>query len=63
MAADAFRDSPSSDEGVDVAESEWQRQNFSPNRKHLKPVVIDASYRVGRRIGKGNFGEVRVGKL
>ena len=31
-------------------------------KRHSKPFVIDADYRVGKRIGRGNFGEVRLGK-
>lgn len=30
--------------------------------KSSKTIIVDAHYRVGKRIGKGNFGEVRIGK-
>lgn len=30
--------------------------------KSSKTILVDAHYRVGKRIGKGNFGEVRIGK-
>ena len=38
------------------------RTSTAQQRKPSRPVVIDANYRVGRRIGRGNFGEVRLGK-
>jgi hypothetical protein len=31
--------------------------------KYYKQIVLDADFRVGRRIGRGNFGEVRLGIL
>lgn len=27
-----------------------------------KTILVDAHYKLGKKIGKGNFGEVRIGK-
>jgi len=30
--------------------------------KNSKTILVDTHYRLGKKIGKGNFGEVRIGK-
>jgi len=30
--------------------------------KTSKTILVDSRYKLGKRIGKGNFGEVRIGK-
>eukprot|EP00102_Acyrthosiphon_pisum_P006496 XP_001952617.3 PREDICTED: casein kinase I-like [Acyrthosiphon pisum] len=41
-----------------------QRPNLAPKTpvKNSKTILVDARYKLGKRIGKGNFGEVRIGK-
>jgi hypothetical protein len=63
MATDVFKAGPPDSDVVNTTDDEFQRRSSLSSRKHIKPVVIDASYRVGKRIGKGNFGEVRLGEI
>jgi len=30
--------------------------------RRSKTILVDAHYKLGKKIGKGNFGEVRIGK-
>jgi len=41
-----------------------QRPSLAPKTpvKNSKTILVDAHYKLGKRIGKGNFGEVRIGK-
>lgn len=41
-----------------------QRPGLAPKTivKSSKTILVDAHYKLGKRIGKGNFGEVRIGK-
>lgn len=41
-----------------------QRSSLAPKTpvKNSKTILVDAHYKLGKRIGKGNFGEVRIGK-
>lgn len=37
---------------------------FNPNSavKMSNPLVLGSNYKIGKKIGKGNFGEIRLGK-
>lgn len=41
-----------------------QRTSLAPKTpvKSSKTILVDAHYKLGKKIGKGNFGEVRIGK-
>jgi len=41
-----------------------QRPGLIPKTpvKNSKTILVESHYKLGKRIGKGNFGEVRLGK-
>lgn len=41
-----------------------QRSGLIPKTpvKNSKTILVESRYKLGKRIGKGNFGEVRLGK-